>query len=90
MTRKLSTEAQDVLACLPKEPLACPIPEIAADVFGHSDSQAISQTKHALSELIDLTFVESVSTRAPRIRHFYGIRADRWKEAHRLLTQTPV
>lgn len=77
--------AIQILDCLPKEPGACPLPEIARDVLGKADSLSLSQIKQALCQLKDYLYVEMKNTRPYGYKDHYGVRADRWSEVQDFL-----
>ena len=87
MARKLLDLSQDeraVLEALPQEPLAWDVPDLAEELFGQTDSQALSRVKQALAGLQDLLFIRNENTRPYGRKDSYGIRADRWREVQEM------
>lgn len=83
--KNLSVDAIEVLGLLPKEPIACPIPDIAQDIFGKTDSISISKIKKALNELSSVLYHEFCNTRSYSHKHRFGIRANKWIEVQEVM-----
>lgn len=92
MARKpsLSPTAIHVLALLPKEPIAWPIPDIAQDILGKADSHSLSRIKAALRETKEYLYIDSQNTRPYGRNKHYGVRADRWGDVQSLFQRIEI
>jgi len=85
--QRLAGMDREVLAALPREPLAWAVPDIARDLLGRADASGLSVIQASLNRLRPWLYVEFRSTGAYGRKTRYGIRADRWRQAKAALEQ---